>query len=526
VILRDGVPITFIEQERVTREKHSEDCSPFEAIEECLRVSGVPWSAVDEVVYGFDLAETYASVDRTLDDDALAILVPDHLLRTHRPEFRTVSHHLAHAASSFLCSHLREATILVADGTGESSATTLYYGNRNGIHQIRSFPTRLSLGFFYQAATFVAGFGGGAEGKLMGLAPYGAPRAEFHPFELTDDGYSLPGSEGAVRFSGQNFKTDLEPILQWWNERLSPYVSKTADVLHRADFAASVQAELERVMMHLVKLGVIETGVPDVIVAGGVGLNCSFNGKLQRSGLVRDLVVSPISSDVGIGLGAALYQNWKRTGKRPWRMRDAYLGPSWSDLEVDRAIRKFGLTSCDIETGERAWTRLLDLIASEKVIGWFDGAAEVGPRALGARSILADPREQEMTQYVNDVKGREFWRPLAPSILSEKFGTYFADAESSDFMLMALPVDSRSGKSIRATTHVDGTARPQSVGHSNPRYRELLLRWESKTGVPAILNTSFNLAGEPIVHSPFDALSTFGRSSLDALWLNSRLIIR
>src|SRR5262245_60790153 len=176
VLLRDGVPVVFVEEERVTRIKRAEDRSPFEAIEECLRVSGVPWREINEVTYGFDIPAAYATVSRTLDRDVLDVLVPEELLRIHRPAFHPVTHHLAHAASAFLCSDLPEATIVVADGTGESVATSIFRGDANGIELLHSFPTRLSLGFFYQAATFVAGFGAGAEGKLMGLASYGTPQ--------------------------------------------------------------------------------------------------------------------------------------------------------------------------------------------------------------------------------------------------------------------------------------------------------------------------------------------------------------
>lgn len=524
VLLCDGVPIVFIEQERVTRIKHAENCSPFEAIEECLRVANVPWHAVEEVTYGFDIPATYATVDKTLDREVLEFLVPEDLLREHRPQFHAVEHHVAHAASAFLCCDLPEATVLVVDGTGETAATSIYHASSSGLRLLRSFSTRLSLGFFYQTATVVAGLGANGEGKLMGLASYGRPSGQFTPFELNHEGYELPGSESAERYPGQSFTNDLEPIQIWWNRTLSPRLAGTTDVLQRADYAADIQAELERVMVHLVRLGIAATGVPDVIITGGVGLNCSYNGRLQRSGMVRQLVVSPIASDVGIGLGSALYRYWCRTGRRPWTLRHAYLGRGWSDGAIDDALRAFGSTGLRVSEGSRAWDRLLDVLEGEGIVAWFDGRAEVGPRALGARSILADPRVAGMTDRVNHVKGREPWRPLAPSASAGDFGIFFDGAASSDYMLLALPVTALGRRLIPATTHVDGTARPQSVRETQPTYNQLISRWKERAGVPVLLNTSFNLAGEPIVHTPSDALQSFTCSEIDALWLNSRLI--
>lgn len=524
VLLADGVPIVFIEQERITRTKHAENQSPFEAIEECLRVGGVPWRAVEEVTYGFDIPAAYATVGGTLDRDVLDFLVPEDLLREHRPEFHAVEHHIAHAASAFMCCDLPEATVLVVDGTGETAATSIYHASSAGFRLLRSFPTRLSLGFFYQTATSVAGLGSYAEGKLMGLASYGKPSGEFAPFELNDDGYELPGSESAERYQGQSFTDDLEPIQIWWDKTLSPRLHGTTDMLQRSDYAADVQAELERVITHLVRLGIAATGVPDVVITGGVGLNCSYNGRLRRSGLVRQLVVSPIASDVGIGLGSAMYRHWCRTGRRPWTLRHAYLGRAWSDREIDDAIGAFGRTGIRVSEGSKSWDRLLDLLAAGGIVAWFDGRAEIGPRALGARSILADPRPPGMTDRVNQVKGRELWRPLAPSVSADDFGAFFQGAEFSDYMLMALPVTARGRREAPATTHVDGSARPQSVRATQPAYDQLISRWRERTGVPVIMNTSFNLAGEPIVHSPSDALRSFGASEIDALWFNSRLI--
>lgn len=524
VLLKNGIPLVMIEEERVTRIKRSEDTPPTAAIYECLSVSGVSWADVDCVAHGYDINETYATVGRTLELPVIDYLIPPELLKEHRPKFVKVKHHLAHAASAFLCSDWSQATIVVVDGTGESESTTIFKATTTGIEEILSIPTSLSLGFFYQAATFVAGLGPGAEGKLMGLASYGNPDLEFQPFGLVNGSITLPGSEGVGRFVGQNFRKDLEPILTWWNERLQPMVANAETIQDRSSFAATVQAELERVLFYIVDTAIRRTGIRDVIITGGVGLNCSFNGNLAKSGLIKRLLLSPVAADMGVSLGAALYAEHSAGHDKRWIMSHAYLGRSWTNKEVESARQLSGFEKGEVMPFPALCNRLAKELASGKIIGWFDGNAEVGPRALGARSILADPRDRGMTDKVNDVKGRERWRPLAPSVLQSHFNQFFEGAGRSDYMLMALKATALGAQATPATTHVDGTARPQSVwAHTNPRFMTLLENWKEKSGVPVLLNTSFNLAGEPIVHSPQDAFRSFAKSDIDLLCINGHL---
>lgn len=516
VLVEDGVPVMLIEQERVNRDKNAEDQPPHAAIRELLARTGTAWSEIDLVTHGFDIDAAYATVERAA-PSILDALVPADLLNEWRPAFSKVGHHLAHAASGFFASDFDAATVIVVDGTGEDVATSVFHAQGTEIERLYGNSTAESLGFYYQSATFAAGFNGSAAGKLMGLASYGDPAFVVPGFELTERSYRLSAAADprTQRFPGQNFAKDLEPVLRWWGDQFSAVCDRTRDPVDNRDFAAGIQAELERVLLHLFRAAVDITGEPRVVFAGGVALNCAFNGRLWDSGIVDELFVPPVAADSGVGLGAALAESVAARGKRDWVMRHAYLGTWFNEEEIAVALRAAGVRYRQLTEGA-----LVDEIVARldqgEIVGWFQGPAEVGPRALGARSLLADPRNVGMRDHVNLVKGRELWRPLAPSVLADRLPEFFSEGPS-DYMLRAARVHPEKAKEVPAVVHVDGTARPQAVSQDNPLFANLLQRWSVVSGVPVLLNTSFNLAGEPIVHSPTDALNSFLRSRIDTL---------
>ncbi len=300
------------------------------------------------------------------------------------------------------------------------------------------------------------------------------------------------------------------------------------DVMAHGDFAATIQRALEEAVLRLSQVARERTGADALVITGGVGLNCTLNGKLVRAGIFSDVYVPPVTFDAGVSLGAAIVADRERCpNRRPMaRFEHAYWGITPARAEMDMAVRDSGLHSERLSEDELVW-RVADHLSQGRIVGWFQGRAEIGQRALGARSILSDPRDRKHLVQVNTVKGREVWRPLAPSVLEEYAGDLFEGGlpRLADFMLAALPVRVDARPMISATVHVDGSARPQVVRRAtNPLYWRLVDAFRQRTGVPAIINTSFNLAGEPIVHGPEDAISSFCRSEIDVLALGDHLI--
>ncbi|MGH9675925.1 MAG: carbamoyltransferase family protein, partial [Candidatus Acidiferrum sp.] len=397
-------------------------------------------------------------------------------------------------------------------------ATSIWHGSGGRLEHVLTIPFPDSLGLFYGEFTEFLGFQRNSdEWKVMGLAPYGKEGVDLSAFiDPVVNPYHVQTkrlvANGDGTFSG------MTPLLG------PPRVAESDIEDRHKNVAFAVQEACEIAMMNVVKLAIEKTKCRNVCLAGGVALNSKANGKIVASGLVEKFFVQPAASDDGVALGAALAPYLDKGGKLPSKpMRHAYYGPSFDDVAIETALRTYKLR----------YTRLTDpavtaaeLLSQGKILGWFQGRMEFGPRALGNRSILADPRDPEMNTKVNNaVKFREWWRPFAPSFKKEAAGEYLESATDSPFMILTAQVRLEKRSVIPSVTHVDGSARPQTVEKEiNPLYWRLIDEFGKRTGVPVVMNTSFNLRGEAIVHTPTDAIRTFFSSGMDALVIGSFLV--
>jgi carbamoyltransferase len=432
--------------------------------------------------------------------------------------FRFVDHHLAHAISAYSFSGFDNTAIVVMDGRGACEATSIWHGSNGRIENVLTINWPDSLGLFYAAFTEFLGFVPNAdEWKVMGLAPYGKAGVDLSMFI---DPNAAPYKVYTARLVGNG----NGPASDWPAALGSPrHPESDITDLHK-DIAYAVQEKCEAAMMSVVRLALQSTGSRKLCLAGGVALNSKANGKIAASGIVDDFFVQPAASDDGVALGAALVPFQYGGQRLPLRaMRHAYLGPESDDASIETALKTYKIRCtrlCDpAATGA-------ELISRGKILGWYQGRMEFGPRALGSRSIIADPRDPEMGVKVNNaVKFREWWRPFAPSLKKEAAPDYLESAHDSPFMILTAQVRPEKRSVIPSVTHVDGSARPQTVEKEiNPLYYRLIDEFGKHTGVPVIMNTSFNLRGEAIVHTPTDALRTFFSSGMDALVIGSFLV--
>jgi carbamoyltransferase len=431
---------------------------------------------------------------------------------------RFMDHHLAHALSAYAYSGFSEAAVVVMDGRGAWEATSIWHGRRGRLEHVLTIPFPDSVGFFYSQFTAYLGFQPNTdEWKVMGLAPYGHRGVDLKPFiDLETTPYHVYPkrlfANGGAQFS--------EIAV-----RLGPPRTAESEIEERhKNIAYAVQDACERAMMNVVRLAIERTSCRNVCLAGGVALNSKANGKILASGLVEEMFVQPAAADDGAALGAAVAPYLDNDGRLPkMNMRHAYLGPSFGDDTIESTLKTYKLRSTRL--GDPAKTAA-EMLAQGKILGWFQGRMEFGPRALGSRSILADPRDPEMNIKINNaVKFREWWRPFAPSLKKEVAGDFLESATDSPFMILTAQVRPEKRRVIPAVTHVDGSARPQTVEKEiNPLYWRLIDEFGKRTGVPVVMNTSFNLRGEAIVHTPTDALRTFFSSGMDALVIGSFLV--
>ncbi len=432
-----------------------------------------------------------------------------------KAKMRFVDHHLAHAVSAYAYSGFDDAAVVVMDGRGAWEATTIWRGHNGRLDPVLMIPFPDSVGYFYSEFTQFLGFQRNSdEWKVMGLAPYGKPGVDLSAFiDLKAAPYRIHTkrliANGATPFAGM--KALLGP---------ARFPESDIDDRHK-DIAYAVQEACEAAMMNVVRMAIEKTRCRNVCLAGGVALNSKANGKIAASGLVDKMFVQPAASDDGVALGAALAPYLDHNGKLPNKpMRHGYWGPCFDDEAIEGALRTYKLRY--ILLPDPALTAA-ELLSQGKILGWFQGRMEFGPRALGSRSILADPRDPEMNAKVNKaVKFREWWRPFAPSFKKEAAGEYLESATDSPFMILTAQVRLEKRGVIPSVTHVDGSARPQTVEKEvNPLYWRLIDEFGKRTGVPVIMNTSFNLRGEAIVHTPTDAIRTYFSSGMDALVIGS-----
>lgn len=554
-LVRDGVPLAAAEEERFTRIKHGKRPIPFStyelpyaAIDYCLSEAGICLVDVDHVAYAFDPAlllgahSDDATIALPLEPSAhptpdewqsawdplflasianaprhLAGGAPHHLrarFRRARPDgpyrWHFVEHHIAHAASAFHASPFARAAVLTLDGRGELATTTYNVGSGNQLQRIGQVNYPHSLGLLYEQVTEYLGFlPSSDEYKVMALASFGRPRY----LDLFREAIQL-------RPDGQY---TIAPLCL--EERMGPPRQRGEPVEARhIDLAYSLQAALEETTLALIEWLHEATGERDLCIAGGVGLNCVLNARLRDRGPFERIWVQPAAGDSGAALGVALWVDAQERGtnERAYTMEHAFLGPDYSDDEIERFLTwsKLPYRRLDDIAGEVA-----DLLARDQVIGWFQGRMEFGPRALGARSILASPLHAEMQARLNEIKDREDFRPVAPVVLEEAAGEWFVNAGQSPFMLFVYDVRPEQAERIPAVRHVDGTARIQTINRGqHPLYYDLLRAFQERTGVPVLINTSFNTRSEPIVCSPRDAVECFWTSPLDALVIGPFLL--
>jgi len=565
-IVCDGRLIAAVEEERFNRVKYAAGF-PSQAIRYCLKTAGLTLNEIDHVAVPRNpyarLATKifYALRMPSFARERAKVLVKFHGIpealaqafdtdpKKIRAKFHRIEHHQAHLASSFYCSPFDNAALLSADGLGDFASTMwgTGMGSRMKIEGAIAFPH--SLGLFYSAVTQYLGFlKFGDEYKVMGLAAYGQPEQleSFRDIVRFENGSSRNGFRlGLDYFSHHRTGPEMSwaeahktPTLgklfsEGMERRLGPARSadQALEQRHR-NLAASLQLRLEEVYLGMLKKLADRTGMRAVCLAGGVAFNCVANGKIFDATPFEQVYVHPAAGDGGLSVGAAFFVWHQVLGKpRSFVMDHAYWGPEYSREEIGRAVDSSGLAQkgCVIsELREQELTRrAAAIIADGKILGWFQGRAEWGPRALGNRSIVADPRRPEMKGVLNQrIKHREIFRPFAPSILAEATSDYFEKSHPSPFMTLAYAVRPEKREKIPAPTHVDGTGRLQTVmREANPRYHVLISAFRDLTGVPVVLNTSFN-DNEPIVCRPEEAIDCFQRTRMDALVLGDLLITR
>jgi carbamoyltransferase len=561
-IVCDGRLVAAVEEERFNRVKYAAGF-PAQAIRYCLKEAGLELKNIDHVAVPRNpyarLATKlfYAMRMPSFARERVKVLakftgIPEALAQAFDTDpakltakFHRVEHHQAHLASAFFVSPFERAALLSADGLGDFASTMWGSGsgNRMKIDGAIAFPH--SLGLFYSAVTQYLGFlKFGDEYKVMGLAAYG-------------EAEQLEAFRDIVRANGNGFRLGLDyfthhrtgPEMSWADADKTPTLGKMfSEAMERRlgpkrnpeepfeqrhrNLASALQARLEEIYLGMLKKLAERTGLKAVCLAGGVAFNCVANGKIFDTTGFEQVYVHPAAGDAGLAVGAAYYVWHQVLGKpRSFVMDHAYWGPGYTRDEIRRAIDVNGLgkNGCRIEelAEDNLMQRTAAIVADGKILGWFQGRAEWGPRALGNRSIVADPRRPEMKEILNQrIKHREIFRPFAPSILAESTGEWFEKSHPSPFMTLAYSVRPEKREKIPAPTHVDGTGRLQTVAReANPRYWSLIKAFEQLTGVPVVLNTSFN-DNEPIVCRPEEALDCFQRTQMDALVLGDFLITR
>ncbi|MEE8126896.1 MAG: carbamoyltransferase [Nitrospirales bacterium] len=579
-LVQDGQIVTAAQEERFTRKKHDAGF-PHKAVEFCLRQSGLSLPEVDYIVF-YDkpflkferLLETYLSyAPQGLKSflTAIPVWIKEKLFFRNLLEksFRQVGglgkkdpippllfgeHHESHAAAAFFPSPFDEAVVLCMDGVGEWATTSAWIGRGNHLTPLWEIPFPHSMGLLYSAFTYYTGFKvNSGEYKVMGLAPYGEPKYVNTILENLVD----VKADGTFRLNMDYF--DYCTGLRMTNKKFDalfggpPREVESSLTQREMDLARSIQEVTEIVMLRLADTLQRETGIQNLCLSGGVALNCVGNGRILREGPFQGLWIQPAAGDAGSALGAALtvhyhHLNQPRNNVGPGdAMRGSYLGPCFSNEEIENILKQLDAKYERVED-QNFFSRVAEYLAQEKVVGWMQGPMEFGPRALGGRSILGDPRSEKMQSVMNlKIKYRESFRPFAPSVLRERVSDFFEMDIDSPYMLLVAPVVEKRRRDVKAdqqqlwgidllnvpksdipaVTHVDYSARVQTVSSDvSPRYYALLKAFEEHTGCGVLINTSFNVRGEPIVCTPEDAYRCFMRTEMDVLVLENCILLK
>lgn len=553
-LLKDGVLLAAAEDERFTHIKHGKRPLPFttyeipfHAIDYCLKEAGIHINDIDHFAYSFD---PYALLKSKSDHDFISLPMrpgvqqkdeewtpewdplflsyivnapeqlqdgyPHHLQKNFvgasgiREKWHYVDHHISHAASAYYPSPFDSAAVLTIDGRGEKATTTYSIGRGQELTKIGEVSLPHSLGLLYEKITTHLGFlHSSDEYKVMALASYGEPE-----FADTFRRMIKIGDNGTYTIDSDNFDEKFGP------KRLRHETFTS----HHFNVAHSLQIVLEEKVLELASWLQQTTGEKNLCFAGGVALNCVLNARLRDKSAFDNIWVQPASGDSGTALGAAIWidQQERKPAARNYQMDHAYWGPEYSDEQIEKFMKWAKVPYRKLENVAEA---AAEMLANDKIIGWFQGRMEFGPRALGSRSILASPIHASMQARLNEVKDREDFRPVAPVVLEEDASDWFEGADYSPYMLFVYDVRKDKASRIPAVRHVDGTARIQTINrHQHPEYYDLLKAFKQKTGVPVLVNTSFNTLGKPIVCSPRDAIECFWTSPFDALVIGSFLL--
>lgn len=577
-LLVDGEIIAAAQEERFSRKKHDARF-PTNAIQYCLKEAGITLSDVDDVVF-YDkplvkferLIETYLSyapsglrsfftampiwlkeklyLKNTLKREFGSLQTTD---KHKKPRLLFTEHHQSHAASAFFPSPFEKAAVLCIDGVGEWSTTTVWVGERNSLKAMWEIDFPHSLGLLYSAFTYYTGFKvNSGEYKLMGLAPYGEPKyIDLIYSELLD-----LKEDGTFRLNMDyfNYCAGLTMTSSKFNKLFggSPRRPESSITQKEMDLAASIQKVTEDIVIRLARTVRKETGCQYLCMAGGVALNCVANGELLRTGIFDDIWIQPAAGDAGGALGSALavwhelYQGERKINHTD-SMKGSYLGPKFETDDIRTRLNQLGATYKELEDNE-LMPLLAEILAKDNVVGWFQGRMEFGPRALGGRSIIGNPQSSKMQSQMNlKIKYRESFRPFAPSVLYEDVQEYFDQRQPSPYMLIVAPVKESlripmteeqknlfgieklniPRSQLPAITHVDYSARIQTIHQdTNPRYHHLVSEFKKRTGCSVLVNTSFNVRGEPIVCTPEDAYRCFIQTEMDYLVIENFLLAK
>jgi len=577
-LLKNGEIIAAVQEERFSRLKH-DSSFPTRSIIYCLKAAGISANELDNIVFyekpflKFErLLETYlAFAPKGFGSfvQAMPIWVKEKLFQkpilieelnkvlgeSSNWERRLLfsEHHLSHAASAFYPSPFKSSAVLTMDGVGEWTTTSLAIGKDNALEVVKEIHFPHSIGLLYSAFTYYTGFKvNSGEYKVMGLAPYGEPRY----VDLINDNLINIADDGSFQLDMSYF--DFATGLTMTNNKFDnlfggpPRSSETAITQRETDLAASVQKVTEDIVVRLARGIAKETGEKNLCLAGGVALNCVANGVLLREKIFKNIWIQPAAGDAGGALGAALavsylqHSNNRKVSPQRDSMKGAFLGPDFTDTEIESELISCGAKFHKLSEDDLIERISLELI-SGKAVGWMQGRMEFGPRSLGARSILADPRSKTMQKQLNlKVKFRESFRPFAPSVLREYVSEWFEHDSDSPYMLIVADVQKNKHikkteeeipfgidklnvprSTVPAITHVDHSARIQTVhGDTNPRFHALISRFKEKTGFPIVVNTSFNVRGEPIVCTPTDAYNCFMGTGLDTLTIGNYVMMK
>ena len=559
-IFVNGKLIAAIEEERFTRIKHWAGF-PKLAIEFCLKEAGIRYEQVDYFAIGRDPKAKFLKklLYLAVNPHGNHVAIRDRIKNSHKvssiekelsnisglpqsaftKKIKYVEHHRSHIASAFFASPFNEAICISIDGSGDFTTTMTAIGKDNHFEVLDSVDFPHSIGFFYTAFTQLLGFPHyGDEYKVMGMAPYGTPNyldKLKDVIKLTPDGlfrlnlkYFRKGTSGVISYGNDN----IPIVSDLFSDKMVDKFGKARKIdepltQYHKDLAASVQKMTEIVIFHMLNYLQKKTGLVNLCIAGGVAQNSVANGKITRNTQFKNVYIPSAGHDAGISMGAALYlQHQYLKTQRQMPIVSAYTGSHFSNSEIKRILDEKQIQYSEL-TDENLYDQITDCMIAGGVVGWMNGRAEFGPRALGGRSIIADPRRADAKEILNTkIKRRENFRPFAPSILKEYVGEYFEIDEPVPFMEKVFPIKADKQKIIPAVTHIDGTGRLQTVDKDiSPKYYALIEAFRIKTGVPILLNTSFN-ENEPIVNNPEEAIACFLRTNMDMLALENILIKR